>query len=237
MAQKSILSILQTAASELSIPVPVTVVSSQDTNHTKLRAFLVATCDDLLAEHDWQELITRYQFTTVSGQGAYPLPADLFRFIDGTFFDKNNRWPLSGPKTATEWEFLNNVTYLTGPFNRFRVFGNEFNVLPVPSTTQYTFVFEYFSSNYAKDGSTGEPKAEFTQDSDVCLFDHRLVVYGIKAKWLASLGQDDTAALAEYTRALSSAKGRNAPSKRLSLVGGDGHRLLSTANLPEGNWS
>lgn len=237
MAQKSILSILQTAASELSIPVPVTVVSSQDTNHTKLKAFLIAVCDDLLAEYDWQELITRYQFTTVAGQDSYSLPSDLFKFIDGTFFDKNNRWPLNGPKTATEWEFLNNVSYLTGPFTRFRVFGNQFKVLPVPSTTPYTFVFEYFSSNYAKDGSTGVMKAEFTQDSDICVFDHRLVVYGIKAKWLASLGQDDSAALSEYTRALEAAKGRNTPAKRLSLVGCDGARLLSTANLPEGNWS
>ena len=236
MAQKSILSILQTAATELSIPKPNAVTSSQDPNINKLQSFLVAVCDDLLAEYDWQQAITRYEFSTVSGQESYPLPADLFKFIDATFYDKNNRWPLKGPKTASEWEFLKNAILTDGPFNRFRVYQNKIFLTPIPSTTVYTFVFEYFSNNCVRDGSTGLPKAEFTQDSDVCIFDHRLVVYGVKAKWLASLGQDNSDAIHDYNRALDAAKGRDKPGARLTLAPSFGVPLLSTANIPDGNW-
>ncbi len=237
MAQKSIISIIQTVAAELNLPSPVTILSNQDQNVQKLLSLTRAVCDDLLTEHDWQALQVRTSFTTVSGQEAYSLPATVERYINGTFFDANNRWPLQGPRTPVEWEWIKASNYIASPFNQFRVYGNQIHIMPVPGSTAYTFNLEYVTNNYVIDGSTTLPKTDFTQDSDVCVFDHRVVIYGVKLKFRESIGQDTSAALVDYKRALEFAKGSDAPSQKLRLDGMVGLRMLSTANIPDGNWA
>ena len=109
-------------------------------------------------------------------------------------------------------------------------------VSPVPGSSAYTFNLEYVSTYYVKDGSTGLPKADFTQDSDICIFDHRVVIYGVKLKWRESLGLDTTANLSDYKRALEFAKGSDQPAPRLNLLGTAGYRVLSNINIPDSNW-
>jgi hypothetical protein len=87
-----------------------------------------------------------------------------------------------------------------------------------------------------QDGSTGALKPDFTQDSDIALFDHRLLVYGTKYKWQQSIGADTTASLANFNRALEFAKGSDSPAQRLSIFGATTVPMLSPANLPDGNW-
>jgi hypothetical protein len=61
-----------------------------------------------------------------------------------------------------------------------------------------------------------------------------MVVYGAKAKWLATNGMDTTAALSEYNRAVELAKGSDIPGRTLNIIGGsNGVPMLSTANIPD----
>lgn len=235
MANKSLLQIVQTVCIELNLPVPNVVVSSTDQNVIKLYNFLVSVCDDLLYEYEWQHLQTRYTFTTVDGQANYPLPTDLRKFISGTFYNSNELWSIPGSLTPVQWEARLNQN-LQGPFDVFRVFGNEFILNPTPGVTPYTFVFEYISDAIARDSITHLLKTEFTDDTDICLFDHRLLIYGTKLKWRSSLGQDTTDSFLEFNRCLEYAKSRDVPAQTLSLLGGVGVQLLSTANYPDGNW-
>ena len=109
---------------------------------------------------------------------------------------------------------------------------------PTPGLDVHNIALEYISNSYARTSGAGLPANDVANDSDVIVFDHRLVVYGIKVKWLASISQDTTATLVDYARALAFAKGSDTPSQRLSLLGPtDGTRLLSVANVPIGNWN
>lgn len=235
MAQKSLLSIITQVAAEFNFPAPTTVVSSQDQNIQKLLNLGRAVCDDLLAERDWQLLQKRYTFTTVNGQETYPFPSDYERWISGTFFDANNRWAMSGPKTPIEWEALK-TNQMASPYTQYRVFGDTIALYPVPGASAYTFNMEYVSNYYVRSAS-GTLKPDFTVDDDICLFDHRVVVYGIKLKMRESTGSDTTAALSDYRRALEQAKGSDTPARKLNLLGGNDWRFISNANIPEGNWS
>lgn len=233
---KTVIQLISQVAAELNLPVPTTVVTSQDQNVKKLFAFLVAVCDDLLAEHSWQDFQFRHTVTTANGVEDYDFPTDIHRFISGTFFDEGNRWPWQGPLTPGQWEWLKTGYGIVGPYERFRIWQDKISFLPVP-TGVTTFVCEYISNTYAQDGSTGLRKSEFTQDSDICLFDHRMVVYGIKLKFLASISQDTTAALVDYNRALEFAKSQDTPGPRLSLNGYQSWgRLIDNANLADGSW-
>jgi hypothetical protein len=236
MANKSLLSIIQAVCVELNLPQPNVVVSSTDQNVMKLYNFLVSVCDDLLYEFEWQHLQTRYTFTTVDGQANYPMPTNLQKFINGTFYNSNNQWTIPGSLTPIQWECRLNQN-LQGPFDVFRVFGNEFILNPTPGVIPYTFVFEYLSTAVGRDSITLALKSEFTDDTDICLFDHRLLIYGTKLKWRSSLGQDTTDTFLEFNRCLEYAKSRDVPAITLNLMGGTGANLLSTANYPDGNFN
>lgn len=238
MAQKNILTIIRTVCNELNLPAPTTVVSSQDQTVLKLLALCNAQCDVLLGEYDWQMLQTRYTFNTVDGQSDYAFPSDIERFISGTFFDTTNRWPLRGPLTPGGWELLKSTNLSTSPFERFRIWNNVVSFYPTPGANTLGMVFEYISNNYVTDGNTGLPKGSFTQDSDICRFDYRLIVFGIKLRWLSSIGQDTTAALVDFMRAYDLAKGTDIPSATLSLMGGTmSIPLLTSNNIADSNWA
>jgi hypothetical protein len=234
--QKSLISLVQQLSGEMNLPQPTAVISSEDQNVKKLLALLRATCDDLLAEHDWQVLQTRYALTTSNGVDNYAFPSDIERFISATFFDETNRWPLRGPLTPSGWEWLKTTQLSSSPFERFRIQGDRLYLYPTPGASPISLAMEYVSRNYVRDGSTSAPKSDFTQDSDICVFDHRVVIYGTKVKWLASISQDTTAALVDYSRALEFSKGSDSPAPRLFLDGCPATPLLSSRNYPDGSW-
>lgn len=233
MAQRTLITLTKAVCTELNLPQPSAVISSTDQNVLKLLGFVRATCDDMVSEHDWQVLQKRYTFTTTNGDDTYAFPTDLERFISGTFYDTTTRWPMNGSLPPGQWEYIKSMSLASSPFKRFRVFGDQITLDPVPGATPVTCALEYISSSYVRDGTTQLTKADFEADSDICLFDHRLIIYGTKLKFLASISQDTTAALIEFQRALDYAKGTDSPAPRLSLLGGRVVPLLSTANLPE----
>lgn len=237
MAQKTILKIIQTVASELNLPVPNVAVSANDQNISKLIALVRATCDVLLSEYDWQFLQTRYTFSTTQGQTDYPLPSDIDRFLSNTSYDTASRRMLVGSLTPQQWEYLQATNSGTNPTQMYRVWNNVIAFNPAPGAAAINVAMEYISKNYVIDGGTGNAKDDFTQDSDICRFDSRVVVFGTKYRWLASINQDTTAALVDYRRAYEMAKGSDTPSQRLNLLGGRRLHLLSGANIPEGTWN
>lgn len=233
MAQKTLLQIAQQLAPEIDIPAPQAVISSQDLNVQKLRALISATCDDLLNEYDWQALQKSSSFTTIPGQESYPFPSDIKRYISGTFFSNSTRWELEGPLTASSWEYLKVRNIAASPYTKYRIYGGLLHLMPTPGDTPTTFVFDYISNSYVRT-TGGATASDFTQDSDVCLFDHRLVIYGTKKKWLESFNFDTTAATTDYIRALEFTKSQDTPSAPLSILGGRcSAPLLSSANIPD----
>lgn len=234
MTQKTLLAITQQICGELGSPIPSTVITSSDANVQKILAFIRAACDDLTYDYDWNFLQQRYTFNTVANQETYAWPSDYVRALNGTFFDATNRWPIM-IMTPTQWEILNIWNLTASPFVRMRVFNGTMNFFPVP-TSVVTFVFDYISANHVLDGNTGNPKADFTQDSDVCLFDARLITYAAKYKFYSATGNDTTAVLADYERVLSLLKGADTPTPRLSLAPRTVH-LIDNSNLPDGSWN
>jgi hypothetical protein len=231
--QKSLLYTVQTICAELSFPQPQAVLSSQDQNVQQILALVRAAKDDLNYEFDWNFLQQRYTFDTVANQETYSWPADYERSLNGTFFDATNRWPLK-VVTPTQWEIINIWNVTASPFERLRVFDGMMNFFPVPADV-YTFVFDYISNYNVINGGTGVSQADFVNDSDICMFDYRLLVYLVKYKLLTIVGNDTTAAYQDYKRILELAKGTDTPAPRLSLIP-QGANYISNANIPDGNW-
>lgn len=166
------------------------------------------------------------------GQVNYPLPSDWLRQIEGTEWDRTNRWPLNGPKSAQEWQNFKSGIVYAGPRLRFRIAGNTIQLNPPPSANALLSM-EYVSSHWvtALDGTT---KDRFTLDTDEPVFDESLMVEGLKMRWNKAKGfaYDEKA----YNDLLSMCQAQNKSAPTLSLAQGNASVLISTAQVPDGNW-
>jgi hypothetical protein len=163
----------------------------------------------------------------------YALPSDWLRQIESTEWDRTNRWPLNGPKSPQEWQNFKSGIVYAGPRLRFRIQGGRLSINPPPSAAS-VLSMEYVSQDWvtAANGVTTKPK--FTVDSDTPVFDESLMVEGLKLRWNKAKGfaYDERA----YIDLLNMCKGQNKSAPTLSLGQGGGSILLSTANLPDGNY-
>lgn len=166
------------------------------------------------------------------GQVNYPLPSDWLRQIEQTEWDRTNRWPLNGPKSAQEWQNFKSGIVYAGPRLRFRIAGNTIQLNPPPSAASLLSM-EYVSQNWVT-ALAGTTKSKFTLDTDTPVFDESLMVEGLKLRWNKAKGfaYDDKA----YMDLLSTCQAQNKSAPTLSLAQGSGSVLLSMANIPDGNW-
>lgn len=236
MANPTFLKVIQQACGEMTLTIPQVALTSSDPGVIQLCYLLTAVCDDLLKEHNWQMLDTSYTLTTVNGTASYSLPADFYRLIDGTVMDQTNHWPLRGPKTPQEWQWIKAGLVNGGPLERWRIQGNKVQFVPTPSTA-LTIALEYASAYYVIDGNSGNPKAAATQDSDFLMFDNRLLVYGLKLKYRESKGLDTTAYLVDFQRALVNTLGSDEPAPVLNAAPSDQAWYISGQNVPDGGWT
>ena len=100
----------------------------------------------------------------------YDMPSDWSYFIDQTQWDRTNHWPLLGPKTAQEWQWLKGGLLSSGPRLRYRVVAAKFEIWPVPSPSNTpigdsvitgvfapgTLAMEYVADTWLKDVNAGE---------------------------------------------------------------------------------
>lgn len=82
---------------------------SDDPNVIQLCAFLKKAGRDLVDEAQWSQL--RQEFALVTGAagqtwGAYPLPPDFRAMIDQAGWNRSSRFPLGGPLSEQEWQYL-----------------------------------------------------------------------------------------------------------------------------------
>jgi hypothetical protein len=235
MSTKTLLQIIQTTVAEMSkMSVPTVVLTSGDPNILKLTALLNAVLDDLTSEYNWQFLQQRNSFFLVPNQESYDLPPDFVRFINGTIFDATNRWPIR-VVTPIQWEIINIWNVTASPFERLRMFQNQLFFFPIPNSN-FNIVFDYISSFCIQNANTGDGQSSFMDDSDLVLFDSRLVINGLKLKYLGSVGEDTTVALSEYTRRLELAKGQDSPAPTLSMLP-QTPKMVDRSNIPDGNYS
>lgn len=175
--------------------------------------------------------------TTVAltfSQVLYDMPSDYERMANRTVFEKSSFWPVYGPKTAQEWQFLKSAQIASGPRYRYRIIGNKFAIFPAPPDG-LTFGFEYQSNAWVT-GEDGDVKTSFTADTDTCAFPDRLMILGTKMRFFQIKGFDSSALERDYIRELMKWKANEAGADTLSMAARRADEYLTTANLPESGY-
>ena len=243
--------VIQQSCAEMGLPVPRAILASQDEIVNQLVALLNRVGYELVQGFPWEQLDKQFLLETIEGQDEYALPSDWSYFIDQTQWDRTNHWPLLGPKSPQEWQWLKGGLLSSGPRLRYRVWKGKFNIFPTPSPTNtpspntntgvfapWTLAMEYISANWlqsATEENTTFP--EVTNETDLLLLDPWIVVAYLKLKFREAKGLDTTAFKNDFVQLFDSRIGKNKGAPILTMAPRARTMLIGINNIPDGSWN
>ena len=227
--------ILDSATTELGLPLIVFGVTSYDQTGRQATAMLQAIGDDLVRSHDWQFLEKSHTFVGDGNSSSFALPADYGRVVNQTQWSVSNQRPMTGPVSAQVWGWCQYGIVSAGFYFRYRILDNRLHVFPTPGAGQ-EFAFFYITKNWVISGDTSQPKDTISLANDVPMFDRRLMTSGLKARLWGQKGFDTTQVQAEFNYVLNSEKGISQAAPELSLTGCTTGILINEYNVPDGSW-
>lgn len=231
----TLLTIVQETCRLTGLRVPLEVVASTDTQVQQLFALANEEGEDLARSFEWQALNRQQLFTTVAGEeqtGA--VPADLDHFIPNTFFNRTTRLTLIGPITPQLWQAIKAQPQLNRVYLCFRERDGDFLVTP-DATAGDEIAYEYVSKYWAASAG-GTPQAAFAADTDTTYLSERLIILGLRWRFLASKNLDYAEAYRSYQTQLQQVQARDGGSTQLNLTGSTTWGLWGFPNLPLGNF-
>lgn len=176
------------------------------------------------------------------GQDTYPEPAFFDRFINGTAWDRTNRWQLLGPDSPQLDEFHRSGIVTTGPRRHFRQVGSlaagTYRLWPPPQTvdTPFQIAWEYVTLAWCQSASN-VLQASMIADTDVPLLDSQAIIMDVKWRFLEMKGIPTAASLQtealDYIQQLISRDG-GAPT--LTMGRRYSPYLIGSWQVQDGNW-
>jgi hypothetical protein len=232
----SLLTIAQDVCDLLSFSRPSVVVTSTDKLVRQVFAMINAAGEALSKEGDpgWQSLTAEWTFITTATpeQTNTPIPPDLRRFNNDSFFNRTTQRPVY-VLNSQEWQLVQSRPFAASIFMSFRERSGSFLAYPDPPAGQ-TVAYEYISSYWAK-SSAGQPKARFTSDDDTTFLDEELLKLGTIWRVKQAKGLDYGEDLVSYERELARALGADGAKGSVSIAG-PLELPPGAVNVAEGNW-
>jgi hypothetical protein len=244
MPTRSVLWIVSQAMVEMGLPKPNQVTASSDVTVQQMLALLNRAGAEMVLGYPWEQLTKEYVFNTdgatVSADGLTlikPLPSDWSYFLDQTQWDRTNHWPLLGPKTAQEWQWLKGGLLSSGPRIRYRVVGGNLEMFPGSAVTS-EIAMEYVADTWVGDPNIANRYYnEVQSDLDRVLFDPWVITAYLKLKYWEAKGLDTTAYAKDFLGIWEARIGKNKGAPVLTLAPRARTMLIGVNNIPDGSWN
>ena len=229
------LALVNKVLGELGLPQSPSVVST-DATTVQVLALMNGLGDDLARLPLWEDLRVEWDITTTTAD-AYDLPEDWGVPLADTQWDRSGRWPLRGPRTPSEWQYLKSGFGVAAPQYRYRLFNRQFNLHPAPQAG-LTLVMEYLSQGWALTTGANPAIANVRQkglrgDGDYSLIDDRVMIQGTKLRFLEAKGLESTKARKQFEMMLEAAWGASTGAAAIPLDGGRDTFFLTDRNIPD----
>lgn len=229
--------ILNAANAELGLPAATFNGPPGDQTGRQASAMIQAIGDDLCRVHDWQFLESFYTFIGDGSTDAFALPTDFGRIVNQTLWATTDSQLVQGPVGPQTWGWLKyGLVSTDGTPYRYRVLNNEVRIHPAPADGA-EFLFYYIKKNWIYTYITNVEKNTLSLAGDRPMFDGRLMVSALKVRLWGQKGFDTTQVQQEFNFVLASEKSISQGAPVIDLTGGRHSYLISSGNLPEGNWN
>lgn len=174
---------------------------------------------------------------------TYPEATDFDRFINGTAWDRTNRWALLGPDSPQLDEYHRSGIVTTGPRRHFRQMGNlvagTYRLWPPPAIqdTPFQIAWEYISLNWVRVHGGSTLATSFAHDDDVPILDSQAIILGTKWRFLEAKGIPTAASMqVEYRDYVSQLIARDGGAPTLNMGRRFEPYLLSPWNVQDANF-
>ncbi len=233
----TLLTISQAAFDRVGVPRQNVLAGSSDQQARIMFALLNQEGRDLVARHSWQRLTKEKTFSaTATETQAGVVPADFDRFIDGTFWNRDENRRVIGPVSAQDWQGLKASNTLA-LYDSFRQRGGDVLMIPTPSAGA-SYAYEYVSKYWV--GLVGASVATadaFANDDDQSFLPEELLILGGTWRYLRSRGLDYSEAFRSYEMAVNRRIGRDGGSATLNMTGPSDKFPAPRATIPDGSWN
>lgn len=241
MGSMTLLEMVQAVCGEIGLPQVTAVVTSLDQQVRQLLALANREGrEQASAPGGWPQLRGEQTITLVNGQAAYDFPTDFSSYIPSTIWDRDQRWPVAGPLTAQEWQYVKSGLITSQPWQRYRVMDGQVYFDPTPTSTTggQTVVIEYQSNAWCK-SLAGVKQSAWGADTDTFLLPDDVMTLGIKWRFLAAKRFAYDEEKKEYTDCVDREFARAYVGRTLPLNAsnnrnwlGDGYSQIGDGNYP-----
>ncbi len=230
----SLLTVIQKSCRLLSLPVPSEVATSQDAIVQQLFEIANEEGNELASSFDWQIMRKQYLFTTIAQpEQSDPVPQDFDRFIANSFFNRTTRRNVIGPITPQQWQSIQAQPQLNRVFLAFIQRNGRFLITPTPPANE-EIAYEYITKDWCYNASTLEGQSDYVLDSDTSYLDEKLIVLGVRWRFLKSKGLDYAEDFRTYQTQVTQKQARDGGNTEISSTGDSGYIL--SPNLPVGSF-
>lgn len=188
---------------------------------------------NLMDEFEWQALGREQTIITDGITTSYALSEDWNGFYSDAEWNRTTRLPAVGALEESEWQMLQARSLGGATFASFFRINDDTVEFYSAGTSGQTLVFPYRSRSWVVQADGVTYRDNLMNDDDVVRYDPQLFKAALKLAWIKAKRFDITDARDDYDTALSSAKGKDAPSRTLSLRRRGGWPLLGLINIPE----
>ena len=185
----SLLTIAQSVLTETkNSSIPTSIIGNTQDVARQILEVMNVTMVELARAFDWQELQKEKTFNSIASTQNYDLPTDFDRFINETFWNSDEMWPVKGPMTPEEWRILKNSSVSGGATTEYFRIRNGYTVIfPIPASVN-SYIYEYISNLIIK-SSIDVGQTTWLADTDVPAIDPYIVRLDATWRWLLKNGR------------------------------------------------
>lgn len=239
----TLLQIMQTVTAAQVPPSPTVVIASNDDQMKQLLALSNREGREQISlAGGWPQFRGEQLITLVNGQAAYNFPADFDSYMPATIWDRDQRWPINGPLSAQEWQYVKSGIINTQPWFRYRVMDGQIFFDPTPDSTTagHTVVIEYQSNAWCQSAG-GTAQSAWAADTDTFKLNDDIMVLGIKWRFLAAKRLDYSEEKKAWADCVDREQARAYVGKSLPINAralgdynflGDGYSQITDGNWP-----
>ena len=216
----SLLTICQDAADEVGTVRPSTIIGNSDETARKLLRYANKVGKRLAKFAPWQALRRENTFTAVAGDeqtAIFTGVTDFDRFVPETFWDRTNKYLVSGPISALEWQSLKAQDYDDVGYKFIYRDGSVF--FTPDADGGESMAYEYISTFWCTDTTGATGRVAFAVDSDIGVLNEELITYGVIYEFLAGDGLPAAAAKVQYDEFCDYLIGNDQPRPHLLTAG------------------
>jgi hypothetical protein len=201
--------------------------SSSDPDDRQMVAIANRVACEIKGFYNWSGLrqSTTIVMTETGGvpDVRYDLPANYCSMVPDSVWETDGSRKVDLPVPENRWFLYKFTSFSDGGTIRARLYGDQIEIHdPEPGES---FSFEYIADQVITD-SAGQPKTNFTEDTDVWILDDQLFILGVQAHWAQTkLLPQYEQWYANYLAKMNEAIGRDASGQTIGGQTADGDWL------------